>query len=626
MKVKAFKKVRQWGVSVIAMIIGSILILTMLMFFSVSTKRTIENFIHSNMDEMNEAAIVSLNRSMNNFMDLLEKQAEVFGIKENLTDDEIIKILQEFSTKEKFKNTAIVTYEGDVYSSFRGKVKAGKEDNLPNLYKPETIISQPRTFHDGTLVIDISTPVIFNGTEEGKLVVSLGSDDLASMFNDNILQGDAALNLITQDGLVITRISKRQSILKPKDNLFELYNNQKLELVKGSVEDLSESLKSGKDIWIKYKYNNSMICASFIPFGRNNWSMAIAATDSTVSLQSGIIERDGVILTLGVMAVMIIVSIIVIIQRIKEQQRMDALKNTYSIAIRKSNDLFYEADIDNDKFTDYSEKADTKFWKETPKKYSLALERMADMCVPEFRDQFLAAFLPQNIRIKMEQGISSINFEYKITLEEDSERWLSATFVPVDDGTGSIKLICMENDITEHKMKQEMLQESATLDGLTGLYNKVITKNYIDCFFDNEGKEGKHALVLIDIDYFKQVNDNLGHAKGDEVLVELGTILKKTFRKSDIIGRIGGDEFIVLLKDYGLDQLIISKMELISEQFNKEYKNEKESGTSFGVSVSIGIAIYSKDGRRFDELYRNADIALYNSKNSGKNKYTFYTI
>ena len=583
-----------------------------------------EGFVRSNMDEVNQAAILSLNHNFNAFIDTLEQQAKIFSIMEHPSDRDIMDALVRFAGEESYKNAAIVTFNGKVYSSYRGITQIKGEDALPNLFKRGTIVSQPRMFFDDSLVIDISTPVTINKENIGKLVVSVGSDYIAKMFSNNFFQGDAALNLMTGDGVVISRISIRPSPLKPLSNVFDFYKGEGIEFLENSIDKLSYAMDINDSAWVKYKYNGETVGVSYMPFGINDWYMAIAITESTLYAQSNVVQRSVWLLTLCIMVVVVIVSILVIIQRVEEQKRIDALKNTYSIAIKKTNDLFYEADIDNDMFIDYTEKKDKTIWKEPPKNYSNALIQVANICAPECREQFLETFLPQNIKIKMKEGLSSINFEYKITPDNHTERWLSATFVPVNDGDGT-KLICMENDITEIKLKQESLKKSAIMDGLTGLFNRTTAKDTINWFLKMEGAEGEHALAIIDIDSFKLVNDTLGHLMGDEVLEEFGLSLKKIFRKSDILGRVGGDEFVVFLKNYSVVELVIAKMKEVMKELNREHFLEEDPSTTVSTSASIGVAFYKKDGETFDELYRAADIALYASKNAGRNQYTFYS-
>ena len=132
-------------------------------------------------------------------------------------------------------------------------------------------------------------------------------------------------------------------------------------------------------------------------------------------------------------------------------------------------------------------------------------------------------------------------------------------------------------------------------------------------------------MLLIDIDAFKSVNDTLGHVKGDAVITECGELLRRVFRRNDIVGRIGGDEFAVLLKDYGTPQLIIAKAKDVCNAFRQTQYLEDEPTKTVNISASIGIALYGSDGKTFHELYTNADSALYAAKHAGKDRFAFFT-
>ncbi len=129
------------------------------------------------------------------------------------------------------------------------------------------------------------------------------------------------------------------------------------------------------------------------------------------------------------------------------------------------------------------------------------------------------------------------------------------------------------------------------------------------------------ALLIVDVDNFKGINDTFGHVSGDMVLAQLAGELKSIFRKNDIVGRIGGDEFFVLMKNYGQRAIITGKAKEILTKFNRKYTRDS---STVQLSASVGIAIYDERSSSFDSLYRNADIALYQAKNAGKNTYRYF--
>lgn len=171
-------------------------------------------------------------------------------------------------------------------------------------------------------------------------------------------------------------------------------------------------------------------------------------------------------------------------------------------------------------------------------------------------------------------------------------------------------------DINEKKE----LEIRSTVDSLTDCLNKATTKKCIEDLLGLE-KDGNHALFIVDIDDFKSVNDTLGHHFGDLVLGEIAKHLKSCFRKQDIIGRIGGDEFIIFVSNVQDKNVLIRQAEKMIEGFHTIYSSENQT---YKISGSIGIACYPQDGMNYEELYKAADKALYQSKGSGKDGYTFY--
>lgn len=170
------------------------------------------------------------------------------------------------------------------------------------------------------------------------------------------------------------------------------------------------------------------------------------------------------------------------------------------------------------------------------------------------------------------------------------------------------------------KVKNEGLVQLAETDQLTGLYNKVTTEKKIKEFIE-ENPDTQSLFFVLDIDNFKKINDTLGHAFGDEVLRTIGQRIRMEFRASDIIGRVGGDEFFILLKGLKSDEIIIREAKKV-EQFFKSF----EAGTyvKYAATASIGCAVFPRDATDFDSLYKAADQALYLAKKRGKNQLAFY--
>ena len=158
-------------------------------------------------------------------------------------------------------------------------------------------------------------------------------------------------------------------------------------------------------------------------------------------------------------------------------------------------------------------------------------------------------------------------------------------------------------------------------DKLTGLYFKDVFKSKLsDYIYNIKNPDKKIALIMIDIDHFKKVNDNFGHQRGDEVLHQIAQILEKSIRTSDLIGRYGGEEFIIALLNTTPENAII-----VAEKLRSKIENSKLLGNIDDLTISAGISFYPSDSVWIDELIEKADQAMYLSKNKGRNK-VFSTI
>lgn len=190
-------------------------------------------------------------------------------------------------------------------------------------------------------------------------------------------------------------------------------------------------------------------------------------------------------------------------------------------------------------------------------------------------------------------------------------------FIKNSDGTPLLvigKIISIE--------QQKLLEAKARLDLLTNCFNKMTTAFEVQNLIDsNNNMQTQHIFFIIDVDNFKAINDNLGHHFGDLVLCEVADSLKNCFRKNDIIGRIGGDEFVVIMSFCPDNDIILEKATKISEVLRKTYY---DGNASYSISGSIGISKFPQDGKTYEELYKSADKALYSSKKKGKDCFTFY--
>ncbi len=183
------------------------------------------------------------------------------------------------------------------------------------------------------------------------------------------------------------------------------------------------------------------------------------------------------------------------------------------------------------------------------------------------------------------------------------------------------KVTGMLIDIHNEKIKEEILVDKAERDGLTGLYNKNVTEFYAKMHISKATPKLFSAFIMIDIDDFKLINDSFGHLGGDVVLSNFARGLKTMFREEDVVGRIGGDEFAVVMCDLTDTEIVERKMRGVLEVAGKALENVSDS---IRLTCSVGVALAPQDGTDWNTIYQHADRALYYAKSLGKNTYAFY--
>jgi diguanylate cyclase (GGDEF)-like protein/PAS domain S-box-containing protein len=200
--------------------------------------------------------------------------------------------------------------------------------------------------------------------------------------------------------------------------------------------------------------------------------------------------------------------------------------------------------------------------------------------------------------------------------------WLS--IVAIRDDKGVVKqYMAVFSDITKRKRDEEKIWRQANYDALTGLPNRNLFKDRLDQAMHAAHREGERlALMFIDLDRFKWVNDTLGHASGDLLLQETAARLQHSVRETDTVARLGGDEFTVLLNDIhntgDVDRIAENLLKRLSEPFDLE-------GREAFVSGSIGITLYPGDAEDMEQLLGNADAAMYIAKDAGRNVFRYFT-
>jgi len=200
---------------------------------------------------------------------------------------------------------------------------------------------------------------------------------------------------------------------------------------------------------------------------------------------------------------------------------------------------------------------------------------------------------------------------------------LVSSQVKMDDKGNVSGIRSILTDITERKIMQDAIEKLAYNDPLTNLPNRILFNDRLNFAMANAARHNKKfAFIVIDLDKFKEINDKYGHKTGDELLVFVGSRMENMLRKNDTIARFGGDEFVLLLTEINDKEDAAIVAEKILGTFREQFIL---GGYKLSIGISMGISFYPDDGIDSDTLFRKADTALYQVKESGSNNYKYFT-
>lgn len=310
-----------------------------------------------------------------------------------------------------------------------------------------------------------------------------------------------------------------------------------------------------------------------------------------------------------------IISVFILQNYKKKNSQIDIANQRYQLIADISNEYFYEYDYDTDCFSMSARMAEVFGIKREYKKWISEFEQQHFFTIHE--EEGVIADIYKKDRERRSQDKVSQTFDVQIPMPDGIKRWFRILRIVLYKNGEPVYAVGKVSDIQKEVEEKAMLIEKSRRDSLTKLYNAATSKEMISYYLDTE-KNVYGSLFIIDVDNFKEVNDNCGHYTGDKVLKEVAGILTSFFRAEDIIGRLGGDEFILLVKNLCNREQIAHKCRQLQEKVNNiSVGNDKK------VTISIGIGII-KEKTAFEQLYQQADKALYIAKEEGRADFRIY--
>ena len=258
-----------------------------------------------------------------------------------------------------------------------------------------------------------------------------------------------------------------------------------------------------------------------------------------------------------------------------------------------------------------------KFCESTHFKYEELIGKNLKTVKPALNDQEFSHILWESIRIK---GYWSGEIRNNLQKGNIESEWL--TLSSIKDDSGAItNYVGVFSNVSQLLKRKQTLEYLANYDALTNLPNRFLFKDRLEQAIANSNRNfEKFAVCYLDLDNFKPVNDRLGHDAGDQLLREIANRFKKVIRRNDTVARIGGDEFVIILRHIKNDDDCKDILMRLLNDINKPVYIGKETAN---VTSSIGVAIYPTNGHDFKSLLKKADQAMYEAKQLGKSRYHF---
>lgn len=520
-----------------------------------------------------------------------------------------------------FKNSAfeeigVAGTDGVVLSVFGSSTDVGEEEWF------ESACSGNRGVHvcDGVAKLTVYAPVYKDNRVEG---VFFGRYNAAGFTAGRLgkLEGqDVLFYLVRSNGAFLYAPSGQklfdESYISANRGFFAALESASYP-GGSSADSIEDAFVEGVDGHFRIRTQTQYAYAYYMPVGLDDWYALNIVDYVALSERNAELGRMAVELLAKVLFALLVATLIVLFyswaskqEAVKSADRMHAMANSIPCGVQQFEPLGnMEFRYISDGFFQMSGYSED----EVRKVYS---NSFLSVIHPDDRDQ-VEALIRGNRDTE-----TPLELKYRIITKDGRVVWILNRATLCEDGEGSSYYQCVCVDITRLKQVEQNLVSKAQIDQLTGLYNREAARMLIREFFlDASSRYGSHAFFMLDMDGFKKHNDTFGHVEGDRLLCRIAGILRSTFRGTDVICRLAGDEFVVFMKSAESREIISDKAQVVLKSVT-ELKNPEDMPIP-SVSVSIGISLAPQDGGSFEELYRKADEALYAAKRSGKNRAVF---
>lgn len=543
----------------------------------------------------NEQSIHFVKQTLQDFESQLQLIADFSTLYHENDREAVVMMLEEMNAKNKAIDYALFDLDGVVYTTTEVQLDMDWEKVLSYLEEKRGLyISEARHLQNRDEIV-LALPVIVDGKVQGGVLGVYQSDYLTSIFSEAFYSGIGATLIVQKDG---TLVSGYQGMAVRSDFFKEM---QKFTYPNKAYDQntMKTDIKQNKSGFVVFEKDQTRHYLSYAPIGIKDWIVVNIVNAEALSPHYFQIMERSILLSVSYAFIFlgILCMLFYIVRKMKkaEEEHVSARRFEMLASLQKSA-IIFEYDCKRH-YLHVSDNYEYCFGISSTiaKDIHEALKTIVDL---------------ENIQRMKEQIQKEGRIQLQLQLwdREHCAHWFEVEGgIIYDQRKQPASLIGFIYDIHSSYIEKERLQIQVNTDQLTHTFAKAEIMRQIEDTLINFSAS-KHALLFIDLDNFKQVNDTFGHIAGDEVLANLGNVLNEELE--GIAGRFGGDEFVLFIKN--IEEGIDVK-DLASRLLKKV-----EGLMAYPIGISIGVSIYGEDAHNLDELLLHADQALYASKHKGK--------
>ncbi|WP_195269857.1 diguanylate cyclase [Eubacterium sp. 1001713B170207_170306_E7] len=605
------KRTRRTGRRVALDILFAALIVFLIVASFVDFSKRVRSSVHENAEqtlrEMNQEGALLLETQVQRDFEFLHSLAAIMVADGSVDNPEmVIRNLGLGRDNYSFDRMSYIKADGMAYTSAGEALDQSGCDYFKRAMTGENAVSGILFFEQtGKDGFAVAVPVYRDGAIIGVLSGSYLTETFSNVVNMEVYGGQSITYVVQPDG---------SYILKPANNEVDV---KKWSTDGDSKRSVREKMDRGESGYASFEGEGGTWRFCYVPTTINDWYVVTVVPDRVIMKQADYINQMALILGAKIGLALVFTGVYLAVnhrrneRREQERQERSQMDNArYRVLLENMDALFFEWDLQDNTLTC------SQGWQEQMG-YTPRLDDIENGGIVDTPESLSFIGFLESVRGGLEHGEE----EYQVLRADTSTYWCRVRLTGIKDHQGRVRRIMgLIEDIDARKKREAQLVNQASRDSLTNLYNKKATEEQITFILKNEQRETYcHGFFLLDIDDFKAINDTYGHSVGDQVLRDLADCLLRLFRSTDVVGRIGGDEFAIFLRNAGAREDILKRArELIAE-----FRRIPVSGEQY-VSCSLGVVIAERGEKDFKSLYSHADAAMYEAKRKGKNQYAVY--